>query len=132
MDALSDAPLAAPSAKSLSSSQLLKRFDRVRSPKSSARGGTLRCRRERAIDARRVAEQMALGAHDVVLRDVRASRLRRRTIPPFDPSFSYLYNSYYEAEGERIARQIALDADASVVGPEFEGIGSTSTPRCGG
>ena len=104
MDALSDAPLAAPSVKSLPSSQLLKRFDRVR-----------------ALSLQLVAELSDADASAQSMPDASPSKwhlahttwffetfVLRDAAPhytAFDPSFSYLYNSYYEAEGERIARK---------------------------
>ncbi len=53
------------------------------------------------VDARRQPGEMAPGAHDLVLRDIRAGRRLRRAIEPFHPAFGYLFNSYYNAVGDR-------------------------------
>ena len=45
--------------------------------------------------------QVAPGAHDLVLRDVRPRARRRRPTRPFHPQYAYLFNSYYNALGER-------------------------------
>ena len=56
-----------------------------------------------AVDARREPGQVAPGAHDVVLRNVRSRTLHSR-LPAFDPRFRVLFNSYYNAVGDKHPR----------------------------
>ena len=56
----------------------------------------------RPVDARRQPRQVAPGAHIVVLRDLHSQP--RCSIQPVDPQYAYLFNSYYNAVGERIVR----------------------------
>ena len=55
---------------------------------------------DRPVDARREPDQVAPGAHDLVLRDLRA-RPARTSARSFDPAYAFLFNSYYEAVGPR-------------------------------
>ena len=104
MDALSDAPPAGLSAKSLSGAQLLKQFDRVR---------TLSLQLVAELsDADASAQSMPDAspskwhlAHTTWFFETFVLRDAAPRYTAFDPTFSYLYNSYYEAEGERIARK---------------------------
>ena len=58
---------------------------------------------DRAVDAGRQPDEVAPGARDVVLRDVRA-RFAGSWVQPFHPSYAYLFNSYYEQIGTRHPR----------------------------
>ena len=58
----------------------------------------------RAVDAGREPGQVASRAHDLVLRDVRARAEPCRATSPFDAAFKVLFNSYYNAVGDRHPR----------------------------
>ena len=56
------------------------------------------------VDAGCQSDQMASGAHDLVLRDLRAAAACARTTGCSIPAYEYLFNSYYEAVGPRHPR----------------------------
>jgi hypothetical protein len=84
------------------SSALASLFAAVRALTAAGRAA-LRRRCDDPVDGRCVARQMASRAHDLVLRDLRAAR-SCRGLPLFDERWPFLFNSYYEAEGQRHAR----------------------------
>ena len=73
-----------------------------RPPNGSAPAGNRGLRRP--VDARRQPGQVAPGAHDLVLRDLRPQARIRGRRPRRPTGYAFLFNSYYNAVGERIAR----------------------------
>ena len=70
---------------------------------------------------------MASRAHHLVLRDLRAARSRRRLSRCIDERFPFLFNSYYEAEGQRPCARAARHGDAS---DARRGAGLSRACRC--
>ena len=79
------------------------RFDRVRSLSPQLAANSSDADASLQSMAGRFAQQVASRAHDMVLRDVRVTRLRGR-LSSFRRALRLLDISYYEAEGARIAR----------------------------
>jgi len=78
------------------------RFERVPRGDGRARGAALPRGHAAPVDARREPDEVAPRAHDVVLRQIRPSS--PRAPPRFDQRYDYVWNSYYDAVGERHAR----------------------------
>ena len=98
----------------LSAIALAQRYATVRASRPLALAAPLSRRGlRRAVDAGRKPRQVASRAHDLVLRDLRARAVRARTTAPFDPAFTVLFNSYYNAVGDKHPRPAARPAHAA-------------------
>ena len=91
-------PCTAPPRRSASRPRSPSAFASVRATHARARRAALGRGLRGPVDARREPGEVAPRAHDLVLRDLRARAARAR-LPPFDPAFRVLFNSYYNARG---------------------------------